>query len=464
MSRLRRVADRRELERSVDEYITRGYRITSQGESSTRLKEKDWGEAGIHFIIAVLTIWWTFGLANTLYALYKRVTAEEIVIRIEDTDRVSRTTADEDTPFTDGTVGNERTRETTTPGTDWSLPLRAGFQLFSLIVAAFVLVSMFLIHTGLIGLDYLLLTLITLGSAVLFRYVAVQHRFARPGYKTVVLVLGTVAVVVSGFVAGRQLIRDVTVTDVQQVLQSELIGTQLNGFLSEGWIAVILVPAGALLFFGSLVRTDMGPYPKPTEIREVVLSPVYFGFVCAFLGLWAVLFVGISIQRIIVIAPIFEELLKFGVALLVGSALFDRSLAARIGVAAVVGAVFGLVEHATTYPTEEDLLYLFRTLFHMMTTVLSVATYSLFESESTVRFRWYSPLLSTLIHFFYNTFAVLSGVFAVVVLGSQSVAVTVFYGGVAILLLTGLLGLALVRYRIFRLVYVPLDNVLSDLV
>lgn len=84
MSRVRRVEDQRERDRSVDEFITRGYQIKSEGETSTRLKKKDWGDAMTHLIIAVLTVWWTFGFANMLYAVYKRVNAEEVVIRVDD--------------------------------------------------------------------------------------------------------------------------------------------------------------------------------------------------------------------------------------------------------------------------------------------------------------------------------------------------------------------------------------------
>ena len=51
------------------------------------MKKKDWGDPGVHLIIAVLTIWWTFGLANVLYAIYKGVNAEEVIIRIEDENR-----------------------------------------------------------------------------------------------------------------------------------------------------------------------------------------------------------------------------------------------------------------------------------------------------------------------------------------------------------------------------------------
>lgn len=74
------------MERAVDEYLTRGYRITSQGENSTQLKERDWGDGGTHLIIAALSAWWTFGLSNVLYAIYAYVTAEEVLITVEGDD------------------------------------------------------------------------------------------------------------------------------------------------------------------------------------------------------------------------------------------------------------------------------------------------------------------------------------------------------------------------------------------
>lgn len=82
MSRVRRVEDRRELERVVDEFITRGYTVKSDGETSVRLKEQDWGDGGTHLLLAVLTGWWTFGLSNALYAIYKRVTADEVLVKV----------------------------------------------------------------------------------------------------------------------------------------------------------------------------------------------------------------------------------------------------------------------------------------------------------------------------------------------------------------------------------------------
>lgn len=73
---------------SVDEFVTRGYKIQSEGENSTRLKERDWGDAEVHLLVAALSGWWTFGFSNAVYAIYKYATAEEIVIKIEDEDDV----------------------------------------------------------------------------------------------------------------------------------------------------------------------------------------------------------------------------------------------------------------------------------------------------------------------------------------------------------------------------------------
>lgn len=84
MNRVRRVTDQREMERAIDEYMTRGYRVKSDGETNIRLKERDWGDAGTHLILAAVTGWWTFGLSNALYAVYSRATAEEVVIKLDD--------------------------------------------------------------------------------------------------------------------------------------------------------------------------------------------------------------------------------------------------------------------------------------------------------------------------------------------------------------------------------------------
>lgn len=83
MSRVRRVKDRKSKEKAVDEFITRGYIIKSDGEIDTRLKKRTWGDAGTHLFLVLITGWWTFGLFNALYAIYTYATAEEVVIKLD---------------------------------------------------------------------------------------------------------------------------------------------------------------------------------------------------------------------------------------------------------------------------------------------------------------------------------------------------------------------------------------------
>ncbi len=71
------------MDRDVDDLITRGYEVKAEGETSTRLKQRDWGDGPTHLFLALATVWWTFGLANALYALYKYTTADEILVKME---------------------------------------------------------------------------------------------------------------------------------------------------------------------------------------------------------------------------------------------------------------------------------------------------------------------------------------------------------------------------------------------
>lgn len=84
MARIRRVDDEREMEKVIDDFITQGYKVKSRGERSTMMKHKNWGSGGMHIVVAVLTIWWTLGIGNVAYALYKYFTAEEVQIKVEE--------------------------------------------------------------------------------------------------------------------------------------------------------------------------------------------------------------------------------------------------------------------------------------------------------------------------------------------------------------------------------------------
>jgi len=52
------------------------------------VKDKDWGSALGHIVVALLTLWWTLGIGNVAYAAYKRYTADEVTIKVDAQDDV----------------------------------------------------------------------------------------------------------------------------------------------------------------------------------------------------------------------------------------------------------------------------------------------------------------------------------------------------------------------------------------
>jgi hypothetical protein len=81
--RIRRISSQKELETMIDDYITQGYEVITQGENSTLLRKKSWGSAGGHVIVALITVWFTFGVGNAIYAAYAHNSAEQIMLRLE---------------------------------------------------------------------------------------------------------------------------------------------------------------------------------------------------------------------------------------------------------------------------------------------------------------------------------------------------------------------------------------------
>lgn len=79
--RIRKVSDEDAREEMVDDFITRGYRVVSEGESSTRLKLRTWGSAGGHVLVLLLAGWWTLGFFNLVYAVWARAAADEVIVR-----------------------------------------------------------------------------------------------------------------------------------------------------------------------------------------------------------------------------------------------------------------------------------------------------------------------------------------------------------------------------------------------
>lgn len=225
-------------------------------------------------------------------------------------------------------------------------------------------------------------------------------------------------------------------------------------FLPNWWLLVLLIPASVLLIAGAVLDADRASYSTPNGLEELAEVPIYFALACAMLGLWSVLFVGLNIvQRIVLIAPIFEELLKFGVALAIGAAIFGRSMWARIGIALVIGCIFGLVEHSVTYAGEPDIIYLHRVLFHSISTMIAVAVYTSFEKRELTGLLWIAPIYPIILHYLNNAFAVASSILLTDVPEETQMFVSLVSGAVIIFLGLVLLGLAIFRHDITEVLH-----------
>lgn len=81
VDRIRKVENKNQLENVVDDYVTLGYKVSSRGENTVRLiEEKGWGSFGAHIITFLLTVWWTLGIGNLIYALAKHYMSREVIM------------------------------------------------------------------------------------------------------------------------------------------------------------------------------------------------------------------------------------------------------------------------------------------------------------------------------------------------------------------------------------------------
>jgi uncharacterized membrane protein YoaK (UPF0700 family) len=101
MPRTRYVESERELERSLDDFITRGYKVKDQGQFSARVKEKDWGSLPVHGFVFLFSfiagavvfdaadlgsggVWVVAILAIVTYAVYSWLTADEVLLKVDE--------------------------------------------------------------------------------------------------------------------------------------------------------------------------------------------------------------------------------------------------------------------------------------------------------------------------------------------------------------------------------------------
>jgi len=75
---------KKKFEMTVEDKVAEGYKLETKTNTQAVLVKRDLGSAFWHIIIFLFTIWWTAGLGNLLYALYRYfVKADVVTIKTE---------------------------------------------------------------------------------------------------------------------------------------------------------------------------------------------------------------------------------------------------------------------------------------------------------------------------------------------------------------------------------------------
>ncbi len=170
--------------------------------------------------------------------------------------------------------------------------------------------------------------------------------------------------------------------------------------------------------------------------------------------------------QVVLGAPIFEEMVKFGLALLLALPLVavfggfaapgrwrHRAwLLLTLPVALAVGVGFGILEHVTSYPDEDGASRLWRISFHAVSTGLSMVTFYAVVAWPDPRVRWFAPLPAVVVHYANNASAVVLTVAdAVVPVDGAGLLSSLLVGVAAVLLLAFLIAPATIRGAMGRL-------------
>ncbi len=67
----------------LDDYMTQGYEIIEEGQTTAMVRRKTWGSTGGHVLWALLTVWFTLGFGNLAYALVAHYNAERVMLKID---------------------------------------------------------------------------------------------------------------------------------------------------------------------------------------------------------------------------------------------------------------------------------------------------------------------------------------------------------------------------------------------
>jgi hypothetical protein len=140
------------------------------------------------------------------------------------------------------------------------------------------------------------------------------------------------------------------------------------------------------------------PRREPTFFERVPARPLGFAGLLFGLGWLGIIIQQGVLRQLIVGAPVFEEMAKFGLALAVVTALRIRPTLLRMPFAWASGAAFGVLEHFLTYSDEPPLFWGLRVAFHLSTAGLSMAIWGLAEPLPDARVRWATTLTSSAFH------------------------------------------------------------------
>jgi len=146
-----------------------------------------------------------------------------------------------------------------------------------------------------------------------------------------------------------------------------------------------------------------------------------FGLVFLLVGFIAVFLSPMGfLAQVLMGAPIFEEAMKFGLAVLLTSHPAARTLWLRLPVAWLVGAGFGVMEHYLTYPSEPDWLFAERCAFHGLSTGASVVLHRVLVGHPEPALRWGSTIPSVVLHYLNNLAAVVIGLSTLIEGGGEA--------------------------------------------
>lgn len=184
---------------------------------------------------------------------------------------------------------------------------------------------------------------------------------------------------------------------------------------SEGlppwWPLLLAAPAGLVV----LVQTLRGEaLLAPVEGERGLLEGLpgradLFGLSALAFGVAGTLFAGSTfLEKIAVVAPIFEEYAKLGLALLVLTALGLSRGASAYALGILSGVSFGLLEHHVTYSAEAQAMFVVRVLFHALAAGLSALIYVHLRQREDLApgVAWFAIAPAALVHAANNVSAI----------------------------------------------------------